>query len=59
MSYMFNDCTSLKSIDLSSFNIITAVDMKAMFLRCFSLKKENIKINKNDEYLLNDNNLFG
>ena len=52
MSNMFNGCSSLKSIDLSSFNINNINKMKGMFNGCSSLKKENIKIkNKNDKIL--------
>ena len=53
MSYMFENCSSLKSIDLSSFNTTNVKDMNSMFFNCSSLKKENIKL-KNDENLLNE-----
>ena len=52
MSYMFYDCSSLKSIDLSSFNTNNVTNMSYMFFGCSSLKKENIIIkNKNDKLL--------
>ena len=37
-SYMFYNCTSLKSIDLSSFNASSVNDMNNMFQYCSSLK---------------------
>ena len=37
-AYMFSDCESLNSIDLSSFNINNIKDMKYMFNNCKSLK---------------------
>ena len=55
MRYMFGGCSSLNSIDLSSFNTTNA-KMCCMFSGCSSLKKENIKINNNDEKLLNEIN---
>ena len=36
-SYMFRDCSSLKSIDLSSFNTTNVKDMSYMFSDCSSL----------------------
>ena len=33
-SHMFDGCSSLKSIDLSSFNSIKVKDMLCMFYRC-------------------------
>ena len=38
MSHMFDRCTSLKSIDLSSFNTNNVNDMSDMFSFCESLK---------------------
>jgi len=37
-SYMFYGCSSLKSIDLSSFNTTNVKDMRCMFYGCSSLK---------------------
>ena len=37
-SYMFYGCSSLKSIDLSSFNTTHVKDMGSMFFRCSYLK---------------------
>ena len=39
MSFLFYDCTSLKEIDLESFDTIKVTDMSKMFYNCFSLKK--------------------
>ena len=53
-SFMFSNCSSLKSIDLSSFNTNNVTDMSWMFYKCSFLKKENIIINnKNDKLLKN------
>ena len=38
LSYMFYDCSSLKSIDLSSFNTNNVTNMRSMFEYCSSLK---------------------
>ena len=38
LSYMFYDCSSLKSIDLSSFNTNNVTNMRCMFYHCSSLK---------------------
>ena len=43
MISMFADCSSLKSLDLSSFNINEYNDMRDMFLDCTSLEEKNIK----------------
>ena len=37
-SHMFDGCSSLKSIDLSSFNSINVKDMLCMFYRCSSVQ---------------------
>ena len=39
---MFSRCSSLKSIDLSSFNTINANDMSFMFRGCSSLKSVDL-----------------
>ena len=49
---MFSYCSSLKSIDLSSFNTSNVKVMDFMFDNCSSLKKENIKINNNEKNIL-------
>ena len=41
MSYMFCNCSSLKEIDLSSFNTNQVTDMSSMFEGCSSLEKLN------------------
>ena len=38
MRYMFSDCSSLESIDLSSFNTTNVNNMSGMFSNCSSLK---------------------
>ena len=50
---MFSRCSSLKSLDLSSFNTTNVKDMAFMFSGCSSLKKENVKINKSESKILN------
>ena len=37
-AYMFSDCSSLQSIDLSSFNTTNVKNMSSMFLGCSSLR---------------------
>ena len=49
---MFCECSSLKSIDLSSFNTTNVKDMKYMFYDCSSLKKENVKISNYGKKIL-------
>ena len=51
MESMFSGCSSLESIDLSSFNTNNS-SMYNMFWECFSLKKENLKINKNEKKII-------
>ena len=53
---MFRDCSSLISIDLSSFNTTNVNDMFWMFHECSSLKKKNVKINKSDSKILSQLN---
>ena len=38
MSYIFYNCSSLKSIDLSSFNSLNVTNMSFMFYKCSSLE---------------------
>ena len=42
MSYMFFDCSSLKEINLSSFNTSQVTNMSYMFYSCSSLKEINL-----------------
>ena len=52
ISAMFSGCSSLKSIDLSSFNTTNVNNISGIFYGFSSLKEENIIIkNKNDEIL--------
>ena len=53
---MFRKCSSLKSIDLSSFNTTNVNNMECMFYGCSSLKKENVKINKSESKILSQLN---
>ena len=50
---MFSECSSLQSINLSSFNTTNVKDMSEMFYGCSSLKKENVKIGSYGEKILN------
>ena len=56
MHSMFTDCSSLKSIDLSSFNTTNVNNMSYMFFGCSSLKKENVKFNKSESKILSQLN---
>ena len=42
MSYMFNNCSSLEELNLSSFNTNKVNYMNGMFLQCSSLKELNL-----------------
>ena len=42
MSWMFNECSELKEINLTSFNTSKVTNMSYMFNKCFSLKKLNL-----------------
>jgi len=52
MSNIFSGCSSIESIDLSSFNTNNATNICFMFYGCSSLKKENIKLNKKEKIIL-------
>ena len=54
MSEMFCGCSSLQSIDLSSFNTTNVKYMFSMFDECSSLKKENVKISEYGKKLLDE-----
>ena len=43
MKFMFTDCRSLESLDLSSFNTSNVTNMQVMFQNCRHLKNLNIK----------------
>ena len=56
--YMFNGCSSLKSIDLSSFNTTNVKDMSWMFAECSSL--ESIDLSSfNTTNVKNMSSMFG
>ena len=42
ISYMFSDCSSLTSLNLSNFNTNNVKDMSYMFSKCFSLTYLNL-----------------
>ena len=54
MSRMFSGCSSLQSINLSSFNTTNVKDMSFMFFGCSSLKKENVKISNYGKKILDE-----
>ena len=50
MSYLFENCFKLKSLDLSNFNTNNVIDMSNMFYECSSLTS----VNTTDKRLLNE-----
>ena len=57
MSYMFNWCTSLTSLDLSNFNTSKVTDMMQMFSGCSSLTNLDLS-NFNTSKVTNMSNMF-
>ena len=53
MSGMFESCSSLESIDLSSFNTTNVNDTSNLFYGCSSLRKERVKINNSESKIIN------
>ena len=53
-TYMFRGCSSLQSIDLSSFNTTNVKDMMGMFADCSSLEKRNVKIGEYGKKILDE-----
>ena len=51
-SHMFPGCSSLQSINLSSFNTTNVKNMSLMFFECPYLKKENVKFSECGKKLL-------
>ena len=51
---MFYYCSSLISLDLSSFNTINVNNMSGMFYGCESLKKENLKVSNKEKQILEE-----
>ena len=49
---IFYDCKSLIFLDISSFNTKNIENISGLFNTCCSLKKKNIKINKDDKKIL-------
>ena len=57
MNSMFEECSSLREIDLSNFNANKLINKKFMFNGCSTLKKINIRnFRLNDSY--NTDNVF-
>ena len=54
MSEMFYGCSSLQSINLSTFNTTNVETMICMFYGCSSLKKENVKISNYGKRVLDE-----
>jgi len=52
MIRMFSKCKSLKLLNISKFTINNVKYMTDMFSNCISLKKDNIKIKKNEKKIL-------
>ena len=57
ISHMFDGCSSLKKLDLSTFNTKNVIDMSGMFNNCESLIELNIS-NFNTENVVNMNSMF-
>lgn len=51
MSYMFQDCSSLTSLDVSGLNTENVKDMRSMFYNCSSLKNLELSGFKTDEVI--------
>ena len=49
MSYMFSDCTTLKSLDVSGFKTSNVTSMRGMFNRCISLTSLDVSGFKTDK----------
>ena len=54
MRCMFYGCSSLISINLSSFNTTNIIDVHWIFEGCCHLKKEDVKLNENEEKIFNE-----
>ena len=57
MNYMFAGCSSLKSIDFSSFNASNVTNMSGMFCSCSSLESVNFS-SFNTNNVVNMNSMF-
>ena len=58
MSYMFNGCTTLTSLDVSSFDTSNVTDMNSMFVFCSSLTSLDVS-NFNTSNVTDMNQMFG
>ena len=56
-SYMFNECSNILSIDLSSFNTKNVLDMSYMFAYCYKLKTINL-FNFDTKNVINMSHMF-
>ena len=57
MNSMFSECSSLKELDLSSFNTNKVRNMNDMFFGCSALKELNFP-NFNTDNVINMNDMF-
>ena len=55
-NHMFYGCSSLQSLNLSSFNTTNVKNMSDMFSGCSSLTKENVKINNYGKNIMSEIN---
>lgn len=55
---MFNGCSSLKSLDLSSFNPVSATSMRAMFSNCSALESIDLGDNFDTSNVQNFSSMF-
>ncbi len=57
MSYMFENCTALESVDMSGFNTSNVTDMSYMFMRCSHLTNPGVS-SFNTSKVTNMNSMF-
>lgn len=58
MEWMFNNCSSLTSLDLSKFDTSKVTDMNTMFCGCSSLKTINVGDGWTTENVTNSSSMF-
>ena len=56
MNNMFSECSSLQSLDLSSFDTINVINMNNMFLNCILLESVNLLLFNTN--LVNNNGIY-
>ena len=59
MKDMFDNCTSLKELNLNNFNTINVTNMSSMFYGCSSLKELISNFNNINENNINEINIYG